>query len=235
MSSLVKASPDVAAPRRRHIGQRRQRFWAFVFLAPAFVALLALRVVPTLGAITSSFYKAPPGGIVAATFHGLSNYKALFADPDFVQTIWRTLLFNLVINPLQVILALLLAVLLTRQVRWARVWKLFLFVPITIPIVGSCIAWSAALSPQGPVNALIEALGGHPQPFFTSPTQALASIVVVASSIGIGYWMVFLIAGLEAAPQEVYEAARLDRAGPVRTFFSITIPAEAAAALRARR
>lgn len=224
MSSIVKARFDVAARRRRHIGQRRQTFWAVVFLTPAVVALAALRIAPTIGAIVSSLYKAPPGGIIAATFHGLGNYKAIFGDTDFVHTIWLTLLFNVVINPVQVFLALLIAVLMTRQVRWARVWKTFLFIPITIPIVGSSIAWSAALAPKGPINALTERLGGQPQPFFTSPDQALASIGVVASWIGIGYWMVFLIAGIEAAPEEVYEAARLDRAGPIRTFFSITVP-----------
>jgi multiple sugar transport system permease protein len=97
-------------------------------------------------------------------------------------------------------------------------------VPVTIPIVGSCIAWGAALNPQGPINALLSAIGGNPQPFFTSPAQALACIMVVASWIGIGYWMLFLIAGLQAIPEEIYEASRLDRAGPLRTFFRITIP-----------
>jgi multiple sugar transport system permease protein len=93
-----------------------------------------------------------------------------------------------------------------------------------VPIVGSSIAWGVALRPKGPVNAIIEALGGEPQPFFTSPDQALASIILVASWIGIGYWMIFLIAGLEAIPEEYYEAARIDRAGPIRSFFSITLP-----------
>ena len=99
-----------------------------------------------------------------------------------------------------------------------------LFIPVTIPIVGSCIAWGAALEPQGPVNALITALGGEPQPFFTSPNQALACIIVLASWIGIGYWMLFLIAGLQSIPSELYDAAKVDQAGPVRTFFSVTLP-----------
>jgi multiple sugar transport system permease protein len=93
-----------------------------------------------------------------------------------------------------------------------------------VPMVGSSIAWGIALNPNGPVNAIIGVLGGRPQPFFTSPHQALASIIVLASWIGIGYWMMFLISGLQAIPEELYDAAKTDGAGALRTFFSITIP-----------
>lgn len=125
---------------------------------------------------------------------------------------------------MQIGIALVVAVLFVQRIPLVGVWRTLLFIPVTIPIVGSCIAWGAALSPDGPVNGLITALGGDPQPFFTSPDQALACIIVLASWIGIGYWMLFLIAGLQAIPSELYDAARVDRAGPVRTFFSITLP-----------
>ncbi len=117
-----------------------------------------------------------------------------------------------------------MAVLFVQRIPLVGLWRTLLFVPVTIPIVGSCIAWGAALNPEGPVNGIITALGGSPQPFFTSPNQALACIIVIASWIGIGYWMLFLIAGLQAIPEELYDAAKVDRAGPVRTFFSITLP-----------
>jgi multiple sugar transport system permease protein len=225
MSSTVKtASRAVSTRRRRRPGARKQAFWAIVFLAPAVIALFGLRIIPTAGAISSSLYKAFPGGLIPATFAGFSNYDALFGDPDFVATIWRTVLFNIIINPLQIGLALLIAVLMIQKMPASGLWRTLVFVPVTIPIVGSCIAWGAALNPQGPINALLSAIGGNPQPFFTSPAQALACIMVVASWIGIGYWMLFLIAGLQAIPEEIYEASRLDRAGPLRTFFRITIP-----------
>lgn len=225
MSSALKTRPAVApVPHRRHRGRRRQAFWSVVFLAPAIVALFVLRIVPTFGALSDSTLKGFPGGIVPATFAGLANYRQLFGDPNFIATILRTVGFNLIINPLQVVLALLVAVLMTQRIPFSGVWRALVFVPVTIPIVGSCIAWGAALNPQGPVNAFITALGGRPQPFFTSPGQALAGIIIVASWIGIGYWMLFLIGGLQAIPEEYYEAARIDRAGPIRTFFQITLP-----------
>jgi len=221
----MKTHHSVApANRRRHHGQRQETFWAIVFLAPALVALFILRIAPTFSAIWSSLLRGFPGGIRLATFQGLYNYKHLFSDVNFINTIWRTIVFNLIINPFQIFLALLVSVLMIQKIQGANLWRMFVFVPVTIPIVGSSIAWGALLNPQGPVNAFISTLGGTQQPFFTSPGQALACIIILASWIGIGYWMVFLIAGLKAIPDELYEAAYLDQAGPIRVFFKITIP-----------
>jgi multiple sugar transport system permease protein len=225
MSTNTKSSVKVVpAFGRRNQAARRQAFWAVIFLSPGVIALVLLRIVPTVSAVRSSLYKGFPGGLVPSTFSGFHNYRQLFNDPEFIATIWRTLLFNAVINPLQIFLALLIALLMIQRIRFAGLWRTLVFVPVTVPIVGSCIAWGVALDPRGPINSIISALGGHAQPFFTSPNQALASIIIVASWIGIGYWMLFLIAGLQAIPEELYEAARLDRAGPIRTFFSITLP-----------
>ena len=223
MSTATSAGRS-SATRRRSTIRRRELFWAAIFLLPALTSLVVLRIVPTIGAVVDSLYKAFPGGIIPATFAGLHNYRSLFDDPNFVDTIARTLIFNLIINPLQICLALLVAVLFVQRIPLVGIWRTMLFIPVTIPIVGSCIAWGAALDPQGPVNALITALGGEPQPFFTSPNQALACIIVLASWIGIGYWMLFLIAGLQSIPGELYDAAKVDQAGPVRTFFSVTLP-----------
>jgi len=222
------ASSPLPTRRRRPAAsgrsRRRESFWAAVFLAPALLALITLRLAPTVEAVISSLYRAFPGGLVPPTFAGGANYAALFGDPNFRATIVRTVVFNVVINPLQVLLALGLALLLVQRVVLRGLWRTLLFVPVTVPIVGSCIAWGAALNPQGPVNALIQGLRGHPQPFLTSPKQALASIILIASWIGIGYWMQFLISGLEAIPQEIYEAARLDRAGWWATLIHVTLP-----------
>jgi ABC-type sugar transport system permease subunit len=214
------AKPRAHRSRRRHT----EMLWAFAFLAPAFLAILFLRIAPSVGAFVSSLYQGFPGGVREAEFAGFANYSDLFSTPAFVETLVRTIVFNLIINPLQVVLALLVAVVMTRRVPARGLWRTLVFIPATVPIVGSSIAWGVALRPKGPVNAIIEGLGGEAQPFFTSPDQALASIILVASWIGIGYWMLFLIAGLEAIPGEYYEAARIDRAGPIRQFFSITLP-----------
>lgn len=228
----VVAQPRAATSRRARAGAaprggrryRRDLLWAAVFLSPAIITIAAFRIVPAVQAVSSSLYRSLPGGLAAPSFTGLGNYAALFENQLFVDTLVRTVVFNLIINPLQIGLALLVAVVMTRNIRLAGVWRTLVFVPATVPIVGSSIAWGAALRPDGPVNAILAALGLPAQPFLTSPSQSLASIILIASWIGIGYWMIFLIAGIESIPAEYYEAARIDRAGPVRTFFSITLP-----------
>jgi multiple sugar transport system permease protein len=224
MASSTVTTEPAGSRRRARAGRRHEAFWAAVFLTPAVAALVVLRLVPTIGAVVTSLHKAFPGGIIPATFAGFQNYNSLFTDPNFRSTIVRTLVFNLIINPLQIVLALLVAVLFVQRIPWVGVWRTLVFIPITVPMVGSSIAWGIALNPNGPVNAIIGVLGGRPQPFFTSPHQALACIIVLASWIGIGYWMMFLISGLQAIPEELYDAAKTDGAGSVRTFFSITLP-----------
>ncbi|ACQ78542.1 binding-protein-dependent transport systems inner membrane component [Beutenbergia cavernae DSM 12333] len=232
----VQSSPRAAAtssrgagaapPARAYRNRRRTKelTWAAVFLAPALLAIATLRIAPSVEAIVSSLYSGFPGGVLEPVFSGLANYSDLFANDAFRATVVRTIVFNLIINPLQIAIALLIAVLMTRRIATPGLWRTLIFIPAVVPMVGSSIVWGIALRPEGPVNAIISALGGNPQPFLTSPDQALASIMLIISWIGIGYWMLFLISGLQTIPEEYYEAAKLDRAGPIRTFFQITIP-----------
>lgn len=222
MSTFTSQTVRARAPRAKRT-QRRDLFWVTVFLAPALTLLLIVRIWPAATAIGSSLMSDFSFGGVTE-FVGLDNLTSLFTDSYFQQTIVRTLIFNLVLNPLQVGAALILAWFLTRKIHAVSLWRGLLVLPIAVPIVGSTIVWRAALEPNGPVNSIIQALGGNPQPFFTSSSQALASIMVIASWVGIGYWMLFLITAIKTVPEEILEAAKLDRAGPMRIFFQIVIP-----------
>lgn len=210
--------------RRKRPGQWTQFGWITLFLAPALVAIVVLRIVPAVVALSNSFYLQIPGSVLGAKFVGLGNYLSLIDDDAFRQVIGVTLLFTVIVNPVQVVLALALAVLIVRRVRGATLVRILLFIPVTVPVVCSAIIWGIVLNPDGPVNGFLRALGLGAQPFFTSPRQALLCVVVVCSWIGVGFLMTFLIAGLQALPREIYEAAEIDRSGPFRTFFQITVP-----------
>jgi multiple sugar transport system permease protein len=86
------------------------------------------------------------------------------------------------------------------------------------------VIWAVAFRPDGPLNGVLALFGIGEQRFLTSPTQALASIMLVVSWIGIGYWMMFLIAGLKEIDPTLYEAAAIDGANGWRTFWSVTLP-----------
>jgi len=198
---------------------------AALFLGPALVALLALRLVPAASAVRDSLYKY---SLVTGTerFVGLDSYASLFANPDFQNALRVTLLFALIINPLQVAAATVLAVLYTRHaMKGSKLWRSLVILPIATPPAVSAVVWNVIFRPSdGLANSMLAVLGIPPQGFLTSPDQALASIMIMLSWIGVGYWMLFLIAGINEIPGELYEAAQIDGASPWRQFFSITLP-----------
>jgi ABC-type sugar transport system permease subunit len=197
---------------------------AAIFLIPTVVLIVVLRLFPTITAAIESLHRGIPGSINAPAFVGGQVYAGLFESPGFWQTVGQTLLFNVIVNPLQIFVSLLLAVLLTRGLPGSGVWRTLIFLPAAVPMAGSTIVWGLALRPDGPVNGVLQALGIPAQPFLTSPDQVVGSLILIVSWIGVGYWMIFLIAGLNDIPTVYYEAARIDGAGALRTFFSITIP-----------
>lgn len=189
---------------------------AALFIAPALLALLLFRVMPAVYTALASL--ETPTGL------GLENYRYMVTSGFFLQSVQTTLIFSLIVNPLQVVLALGLAVLFQGRFPGVGFTRTMVFLPTAVPLAVASIVWGVAFRPDSVVNALLVSLGLGPQPFLTSPEQALLSIVVLLSWVGVGYWMMFLIAGLHDIPEVYYEAAAVDGAGPVRCFFSITLP-----------
>ncbi len=203
---------------------KRDMIAGALFLAPVLVLIVVLRLVPAYTAISDAMHSGLPGSVKPPNFVGVQQFLKLFASRAFWQTVQQTLIFNLLVNPIQVVIALLLAVLLNRGLPASGLWRTIVFLPSAVPLAGSTIIWGLALRPDGPVNGLLTLAGIPAQPFFTSHDQVIFAITLLASWIGIGYWMMFLIAGLNDIPAVYYEAAEIDGAGPVRSFFSITLP-----------
>jgi multiple sugar transport system permease protein len=196
---------------------------ALAFLAPTLVLLFVLRVVPVTEAVIQSFQRSP-SRIAPPRWVGFENYAALFSNGDFAQVLGVTGLFILIIIPFQVITAIFLALLLNERFPGLGIVRAFIFVPVAAPAAVATVIWGVAFQPQGPINAVLEAVGLPGQPFLTSPDQALTAIIILMSWIGVGYWTLFLVAGLQDIPRELYEAASIDGAGWWRAFVSITLP-----------
>lgn len=197
---------------------------AAAFLAPTIALIVVLRLIPAAEAIADSTLQGLPGSLRPPVFVGMASFWKLLHSSQFWFTITQTLVFNVIVNPVQIIIALGLAVLLSQKLPGVGLWRTCIFLPAAIPLAGSTVVWGIALRPDGPVNGLLAFLDLPFQPFFTSPQQVIGSMVLLTSWIGVGYWMMFLIAGLNDIPKVYYEAAKIDGAGPIRTFFSITLP-----------
>jgi ABC-type sugar transport system permease subunit len=204
--------------------RRRDMLAAAGFLSPALIALAVMRIYPMIRAVLDSLHRSLPGSVLPPRWAGLDNFDGLLHSSGFWQSVKQTLVFNVIINPVQVIAALLIAVLISRRVPAGRLWRTLIFLPSAIPLLGATVVWGIALRPDGLVNGALGTLGIGPQPFLGSSGQVLLSIVLLASWVGVGYWMMFLIAGLQDIPAEYGEAAELDGAGPVRKFFDVTLP-----------
>lgn len=200
------------------------RLWVpFAFLAPALAGLLLFRFSPIAIAIVGSFFGTTIRG--DTVFQGLKNYLELVDDPGFWSSVRVTLLFNLIINPFQVVCALGLAMLVRRPARFVDIFRASFLLPMTVSIAITSAIWSIMLDPTlGPVNGFLRWAGLPAQPFFRSGDQALTTLIMVATWKGAGYWMVFLLAGLLAIPREVEEAATIDGANSVQRFFYVTLP-----------
>ena len=192
---------------------------AFIgFLLPAFVLLALTRLFPIGEAVYASLNDPATGEFFGA-------YTALSDSDSFRNSIRVTLWFNLIINPAQVLASLALAVLLTQRLPGEGLARTVIFLPAAIPQAVSTVVWGIAMRPNdGLMNSVLQLVGIGPQPFLTSPHQALYAIMVIASWVGVGYWMMFLIAGIRDVPPSLLEAASVDGAGWWRQLWSIILP-----------
>jgi len=196
----------------------------FAFIGPALLLLIAFRLWPIMLGLSESFYSISflQGG--ERIFVGLQNYMNLFSDQVFLKSTRVTLLFSLLVNPIQILLALALALLVNQKVRAVQIFRSFYLIPVAISINVATLIWRMMLDEQGLINGILTVSGISPQPFLNSPDQALWSIIGIASWIGVPFWSLFLLAGLQGISQQIYEAADIDGAGRMRKYLSITLP-----------
>jgi len=195
---------------------------ALTFLLAVLAAVL-LRLWPTARGVWDSLHNTPLG-VEPTHWVGLEQFRTLFSDPDFLNSLKITALFGVIINPLQIFVALVLAVMFNERLRGVGLMRTLVFLPVAIPQSVSAVIWAVAFRPDGPLNGLLNRAGISSQGFLTSPAQALPSIMLVVSWIGVGYWMMFLIAGLKEIDPALYEAAALDGAGRWARFRYVTVP-----------
>ncbi|MEM8663642.1 MAG: sugar ABC transporter permease, partial [Pseudomonadota bacterium] len=155
---------------------------------------------------------------------GFENYSYIFTDPLFLKSLSVTAVYLLIVNPLQIAIALALALLMNVAIPAIGLWRTLILLPVAIPQSVSAVIWGVALRPDGPVNALLISMGLEEQRFLTSSDQALGSIILIVSWIGVGYWMTFILAGLQDIPKSLYEAVRIDGANAWQRFRFVTLP-----------
>lgn len=203
-------------------GWRRSATLA-IFLLPSLLPLAAFTLGPMAASFGLSFLKwdllRPP------TFVGLRNYLNLATDPDFRAAVLHTLFFIVGYLPLVFVGGLGLALLLNRKLRGSAFFRAAYFLPVITSWVVVSLVWKWLLNPQsGIVNAALAAIGITGPGWWTDPAWAMPSIILASAWKDLGYVMVILLAGLQAIPDDYYEAAAVDGAGAWARFRHITLP-----------
>src|SRR5262245_15258365 len=206
-----------------------ERRAAVAFLSPALGALALLFVLPVAAAFLLGFTDfdlyalADPAHLRIV---GLDNYVRLVHDPRFWRALGNTLFFVLVGGPLQVAAALGAALLLHHRLLRAKpLFRTALFLPVVTTLVAVAIVWRALYHPRyGLLNHLLGVLGVAPVDWLGDPAWAMPSLILLATWKNFGFNMIIFIAGLQSIPERLYEAARLDGAGPWRQLRDVSLP-----------
>ena len=197
----------------------------YAFLSPALIILGLFLFLPTLLSIYYAFtnyYVLTPD---QTQFIGLDNFKRLFSDSTFITSLKNIAKFVVFIIPIQLGLALGLALLVNNKRKSTIFYKIAYFSPVVMSLVVVSVLWLVLLNPSsGLINSILNVFGITSQPFLTSPKQAMYVIIAVSAWQGAGYQMLIFLAGLQNIPSEVYEAARIDGASKVQQFFNVTLP-----------
>ncbi|WP_079710307.1 carbohydrate ABC transporter permease [Paraliobacillus ryukyuensis] len=204
---------------------KRENIAAYSFLTPAFVLLGLFLIIPSILAIYYAFtdyYLLTPD---KRQFIGIGNFIEIFKDPIFLQSLKNIIIFVVFVIPIQVGTALGLALLINKQRKGNMFFKVAYFSPVVLSLVVISVLWLYLLNPsEGLINTILVNIGLDPQPFLSSPDQAMLTIVLVSAWQGAGYQMLIFLAGLQNIPSSVYEAGKIDGVNKWQNFFHITLP-----------
>lgn len=202
----------------------KQRLTPYLFLLPAGVLLILTVFLPTAQAVLLSFTRYEYDLTQLPQWVGFTNFRRLWQDAIFWQTLRQTLLYLLCVVPLLVTLPLVLAILVNRKLRGIAGFRAAYYTPVIVSMVVAGLAWKYLYGETGLFNQILQVLGLPGVPWLTSPQLALFSVMAVTVWKGLGYYMVIYLAGLQGIPAELYEAAALDGSHGWRKHWDITIP-----------
>lgn len=191
--------------------------------APYFVHFLFFVAFPIIFSFVLIFYKW--NIITPMTFVGARNFERLFHDRLFFKALLNTFFFLAIHIPLQIILALLLAVFLNQKLKLRGLFRAVFFMPVVVSGVVITILWMQLYAyDTGVLNLLLNKIGLAGIGWINDSAYAMPSIALMATWKNVGLYVVLFLVGLQGIPTNLYEAATLDGANEVQKFFHITIP-----------
>lgn len=208
----------------------QKKYEGYLFLLPNISGFLIFTAFPVVAAFALSFFRwdllTPPVYVGTQQFRQL-----LLDDPQFRRVLWNTAVFTFGTVPLRVVLSLLLAIVLNQRIQGITFYRTVYFLPVVSSLVAAALIWQWIFNGNfGLLNSFIWVMGDwlgirlNPPDWLNSTMWAMPAVMVLNLWKNVGFTMVIYLAGLQAIPQELYEAAEVDGAGTWAKFRHITIP-----------
>ncbi len=203
----------------KQIGKHK---WDYLFLLPKFSVFLVFIALPVVWAFVLSFQEYQ---IFDTVWVGLDNFKAVFTGDLFYKALWNTFRYTLVVVPSQVMIALILASLINPLNRKAQTFfRAAYYLPTVTSVVVTSMVWRWMYNSRGLLNYILSLVGVDAINWLGSSNWALTSIIMMAILTPPGVGVILYLAAMGSIPESLYEAARIDGAGPITTWWRITLP-----------
>jgi len=222
-SAALPSTSVQAKPRQRTIEQR-QRLWGWIFLSPWIIGFFAFTFFPLVASLIFSFTDFKIGQDIH--WIGLANWQKLFNDPVTFQSLRVTVIFALYMLPISIIFPLGLAALLNSKWLVGKpVLRVLFYMPYVVPAISGIFIWQSFLNGQtGWLSRLLRLIGIADPPNWLFDPRWLNAGLVLIGLWGVGNAMLTMLASMQGVPTELYEAAKVDGAGPLTVFRRITFP-----------
>ena len=225
MSNSVNAQvKEKSKPRKK---TDNEWMTGLLFVLPGLLGFIIFVLIPFIMSFFLSFTNWNfLQGVGAIEFNGITNYIKLFNDEWFINSFWNNIIFTVVSVPTLLAIGLIMAVIIDRYIKFCGLIKVLVFIPYIASVVAVATVWMMLFEPsQGPINQFLLSIGIENVPgWLTSFEWSLPSIMIVYIWQQLGYFIIVFTSGLKSIPEEVYEAADMDGAGPIRKFFTVTVP-----------
>ncbi len=207
------------------MSKRNDFFVPYLFLLPAIALLIIFNLIPAISTLQQSLYADSVMRGTDPVYVGLKNAVRIFNDPVFWKSVQVTLLFSLIVNPLQTALALGLALVANQRTAGIKFFRSIYLLPVAVSINVTVVVWGLMVdSNAGLINGVLNQLGLSEQPFLTSPDQALWTIIMLISWKGVPYWSLFFLAALQGISTGILEAGVIDGANGRQLLTRIILP-----------
>ena len=202
--------------------EKKHNVTGWVFLIPATALICWMSFYPMIKAFIMSMQT---GIGINLTFGGAANYLRILKDPTFKQCLFNTFFYLIIQVPVMLVLALALASMLNnKHLRFKGLFRTAIFLPCATSLVSYAMIFRSMFANDGFINTVLRGFGMNPIMWFANAWTARAVIIIALIWIWTGYNMVFYLSGLQNIEYSVYEAAKIDGASPVQSFFKITVP-----------